>query len=113
MSSHQSGVQSQNEHLQDSKSNAVVDYTEGSYHFPVTDVHKEKQKCNEKTKETSRIQERNNTEMPQWTSFIQDAHVDHGFIHGVIKNETELEKLLELHSRATLSDYISRYIAQT
>ena len=52
-------------------------------------------------------------EMPQWTSFIQDAHVDHGFIHGVVKNETELERLLELHSRATLSDYISRYIAKT
>lgn len=40
---------------------------------------------------------------------MHDTYIKDGLLYGLVDNKNDLEKVLELHSRATLSDYIKRY----
>ena len=40
--------------------------------------------------------------------YMHDAYIQDGFLYGLVEKKNDLEKILELHSFATLSDYIKR-----
>ena len=40
--------------------------------------------------------------------YMHDAYIQDGFLYGLVEKKNDLEKILELHSLATLSDYIKR-----
>lgn len=48
--------------------------------------------------------------LPPWATLIQEVVLKDNLLHGTVSNEAQLQHLLEIHGRATLSDHIGRLI---
>ena len=48
------------------------------------------------------------TDLPAWAKSLKNAYVKDNFVHGFVNDESQLEVVLELHGRASLTEYIRR-----
>lgn len=48
--------------------------------------------------------------LPSWAALMKDVVLKDNLLHGIVCSVNELEHLLEVHSRATLSDHIRRLL---
>lgn len=49
--------------------------------------------------------------VPLWAALMKDVVLKDNLLHGTVSNEGELQYLLEMHGRATLSDHVKRLTA--
>lgn len=47
-------------------------------------------------------------ELPSWATELEDAYIKDNFVHGFIKEEETLKRVLELHGRSSLVNFIHR-----
>lgn len=46
--------------------------------------------------------------VPSWGHELESVYVKDGFVHGFVKEYSVLEKVLELHGRVSLVNYVHR-----
>jgi len=46
--------------------------------------------------------------LPCWASLLKQAKLKEGFVHGFVDELSQVSEVLELHSRACITDYVRR-----
>ena len=59
---------------------------------------------------TSTLLQAEEPEIPDWALSMDSAFVKNGFVHGFVATEDGLDTILALHGRATVSDFVKRYL---
>ena len=47
-------------------------------------------------------------ELLSWATELEDAYIKDNFVHGFIKEEETLKRVLEMHGRSSLVNFIHR-----